>query len=429
MEGEAHSYRKLITLIMASVSIKRPRPCQNDNDDDSETPNFIFSGNDTFSRFLVIQSQDGSDPVTSLSPFIIEKQIESLIGTPKSVKKLKQNVTGGKNRKSQTENLLKIKSFFNLKVNVSEHNSLNSSKGIIRDRMLKGESEDSIVEYLRPQGVTGCKRFKIKKDGKTVETNTLLLTFNRVNVPKSLKIFYRVVPVDVYVPNPLRCFNCQRFGHHENNCSEDPGSVCENCGADGHAHHTSQCKNPTKCINCGKDHLPKSNTCEVWLKEKAIMKLKVTHNISYLEAKKLHENKPETTFSKIVQSIARPEMKDASTQYKTKDYKITTSTKVIEPKVKSTSNSPSGSQSSSSQSSSQSESSSQPSSQPSSSAQSQPRSQSLLPQSGGGGQRSASRHSSERKKKDEKSSNKTNKPDTIKTQNRFNGLEDHMDTC
>ena len=32
-------------------------------------------------------------------------------------------------------------------------------------------------------------------------------------------------------------------------------------------------------------------------------------------------------------------------------------------------------------------------------------------------------------KKDEKSSNKTNKPDTIKTQNRFNGLEDRMDTC
>ena len=45
------------------------------------------------------------------------------------------------------------------------------------------------------------------------------------------------------------------------------------------------------------------------------MKLKVTNNISYLEAKKLHENKPETTFSKIVQSIARPEMKDASTLY------------------------------------------------------------------------------------------------------------------
>ena len=321
---------------MASVSIKRPRPCQNDIDDDLATSNFVFSGNDTFPRFLVIQSQDGSNPVTSLSPFVIEKQIESLIGTPKSVKKLKnKTLLVETNRKSQTENLLKVTTFFNLKVSVSQHNSLNSSKGIIRDRMLKEESEDSIVEYLRPQGVTGCKRFKIKKEGQSVETNTLLLTFDRVNVPKSLKIFYRVVPVDVYVPNPLRCFNCQRFGHHENNCTEDPGSVCENCGADGHAHQTSQCKNPTKCINCGKDHSPKSNICEVCLKEKAIMKLKVTNNISYLEAKKLHENKPETTFSKIVQSIARPEMKDASTQYKVKDYKINASTKVIEPKVKS----------------------------------------------------------------------------------------------
>ena len=117
----------------------------------------------------------------------------------------------------------------------------------------------------------------------------------------------------VYIPNPLRCFNCQRFGHHENNCTEDPGSVCENCEADGHAHHTSQCKNPTKCINCGKGHSPKSNTCETWLKEKAIMKLKVTNNINYFKAEKMHENQTEITFSKIVQSIARPEMKDAST--------------------------------------------------------------------------------------------------------------------
>ena len=167
---------EIYTLIMASVSIKRPRPCQNDIDDDSGTPNFVFSGYDTFPRFLVFQSQDGSSPVTSLSPSISEKQIESLIGTPKSVKKLKnKTLLVETDRKSQTDNLLKITSFFNLKVSVSQHNSLNSSKGIIHDRMVKGESEDSIVEYLRPQGVTGCKRFKIKKEGKSVETNTLLL--------------------------------------------------------------------------------------------------------------------------------------------------------------------------------------------------------------------------------------------------------------
>ena len=76
MEGEAHSYRKLLTLILASVSIKRPRPCQNDTDDDLGSPNFVFSVNDTFARFLVIQSHDSSNLVTSLTPFDIEKQIE-----------------------------------------------------------------------------------------------------------------------------------------------------------------------------------------------------------------------------------------------------------------------------------------------------------------------------------------------------------------
>ena len=44
--------------------------------------------------------------------------------------------------------------------------------------------------------------FHNKKDHETVETNTLLLAFNSVTVPKSLKIIYRIIPVDVYVPNP-----------------------------------------------------------------------------------------------------------------------------------------------------------------------------------------------------------------------------------
>ena len=145
-------------------------------------------------------------------------------------------------RKSKTDNLLKTSTFFGLKVSVTEHKSLNSSNGIIRDRMLKGEKETEIVDYLKEQGMTACKRFTIKKDHETVETNTLLLTFNTVNVPKYPKIFYRIVPVDVYVPNPLRCFNCQRFGHHESHCPVDIGSVWEKCGTGGHVHHTISCK-------------------------------------------------------------------------------------------------------------------------------------------------------------------------------------------
>ena len=59
-------------------------------------------------------------------------------------------------RASQADSLLKVKKFFNLKVSVSEHSSLNKSehdslnksRGIVKDRTLKGETEENIVEYL-----------------------------------------------------------------------------------------------------------------------------------------------------------------------------------------------------------------------------------------------------------------------------------------
>ena len=52
-------------------------------------------------------------------------------------------------QKIQTEQLLKCKTFFNLPVEVSEHKTLNSSKGIIRDKALNGETEENIKEYLQ----------------------------------------------------------------------------------------------------------------------------------------------------------------------------------------------------------------------------------------------------------------------------------------
>ena len=100
------------------------RALQTESDDDIEqSPHFVFKGNDSFTRFLVIKSME-EKAVTSLSPFIIEKQIESIIGTPKSVKKLKNKTLLVETcRKSQTESLLKFSTFFGLRVSVSEHQS------------------------------------------------------------------------------------------------------------------------------------------------------------------------------------------------------------------------------------------------------------------------------------------------------------------
>ena len=87
--------------------------------------------------FIVIQSQDPSKPVTKHSPFIIEKQLSSILGTPKSVKKLKdQTILVECLSNQQASNLLKHTKFFDLNVRLFPHPSLNSCKGIIRCREL-----------------------------------------------------------------------------------------------------------------------------------------------------------------------------------------------------------------------------------------------------------------------------------------------------
>ena len=93
---------------------------------------------------------------------------------------------------------------------------------------------------------------------------------------------------------------------------------------------THACKNEAKCVNCNKNHLSKSNQCEIWKKEKEIMKIKVTQKITYLEAKKIQENQPEITFAKVVQSLnTKPETKETSTQFNEKDTVIQPNSKVI----------------------------------------------------------------------------------------------------
>ena len=105
MEGEAHNYRDIKNLTMASSTHKRLKP---DSDDDEHVASAFFTSQDSFARYLIIKSKSSEKPITSLSPFVIEKQIESTIGTAKSVKMLKDHtLLVETTRKGQTDNLKK----------------------------------------------------------------------------------------------------------------------------------------------------------------------------------------------------------------------------------------------------------------------------------------------------------------------------------
>ena len=82
-----------------------------------------------------------------------------------------------------------------------------------------------------------------------------------------------------YIPNPQRCFQCQKFGHTKNSCKGK--AVCAGCGEEGH--NLDDCQNEPKCVNCQGDHVAISRDCPI---EKDIVTLKYTEKISFPDAGK-----------------------------------------------------------------------------------------------------------------------------------------------
>ena len=100
-------------------------------------------------RFLVVKSQEEKRTMADLSPFVIEKCIQSIVGHPKTIKKLKSgDLLLEVDRQQQVENLLKTTKIFDLKVKISLHQSLNSSKGVSRCPELRPCSDKEIIDNL-----------------------------------------------------------------------------------------------------------------------------------------------------------------------------------------------------------------------------------------------------------------------------------------
>ena len=79
-------------------------------------------------------------------------------------------------------------------------------------------SEPEIRDKLKSQGVAYVYRVTMKKEEKVVPTTTLSLTFSRCDMPKEIKVGYLKVMVELFVTNPWKCFNCNKFGRTSKRC-------------------------------------------------------------------------------------------------------------------------------------------------------------------------------------------------------------------
>ena len=123
------------------------------------------------------------------------------------VKKLKnQTLLIEVDKRKNADFLLKMTKFHTVNVKTYPHKSLNISKGVVRSKELSLCTIDEIKKEMKKQGVTEVKRVTIKKEGKLIETNTYIMTFDQPKIPERIKVGYTMERVEQFIPNPLRCY-------------------------------------------------------------------------------------------------------------------------------------------------------------------------------------------------------------------------------
>ncbi|XP_049523873.1 uncharacterized protein LOC125945682 [Dermacentor silvarum] len=266
---------------------------------------FKFFGHqvDNFPRFHVIHSEKTEKSARIISPFLVAKSLIETFGPGYKVSKLASGDLLLELRdKMQYEKLPKLVSFGAIPVSVTPHRSMNTIRGVISDDDLMELTETELLEGWSDQNVINVKRIKMRRDGKEIQTKHLILTFGSSVLPEIIETGYVKIRVRPYIPNPLRCFKCQRFGHSSQNCR---GRItCAKCADE---HPSESCENAPHCVNCDGEHAAYSRSCPSWKKEKEIVTIKVKENISFREARRRVSYLPKNSFAEVARQGAAPQ--------------------------------------------------------------------------------------------------------------------------
>ena len=167
------------------------------------------------------------------------------------------------------------------------------------------------MDGLKPEGISHVRRLTTFRDGQRKDTSLLVLTFETTALPDTLLAGHIRYKVNVFIPNPLRCFNCQRFGHSSKFCRQTPR--CQKCGAA--PHEGTPCSAPIKCLSCdATDHTTNSNQCPVWKTEKEICAVRATTGVSYPQARRTVEERMPSPSSKTYAQKTKTQTATSQTQ-------------------------------------------------------------------------------------------------------------------
>ena len=130
----------------------------------------------------------------------------------------------------------------------------------------------------------------------------LLLFRHLIDLPFQIVfvvVFFNLL-VRQYVPKPLHCFKCHRFGHTQEHCMSH--AICISCGQKA---HSPPCQSSPHCINCDGPQCSNSHDCPKFQMEREIQKISATDKVSFADARRFYQSQHLVNFSRSFVSVLK----------------------------------------------------------------------------------------------------------------------------
>lgn len=172
-------------------------------------------------------------------------------------------------------------------VKISLHKTLNTVQGRIFSRKIANIPQEELLESLKSQKVVEVRKITKLEGKEIIATGAAILTFDLIYRPETLKLGWERVPVEEYIPNPMKCKNCQKLGHTKKYCRGV--EICGECGIPT-PHEPCTRK---YCVNCQLEaHTSNDPNCPTFWKHKSVNYLRMSRRCTNREAWEIYNDNP-----------------------------------------------------------------------------------------------------------------------------------------
>lgn len=264
--------------------------------------------------FITVANTDVSKPLITANIFLLNKSLEQIINESNRLYTSfdkEGNILILIKSKLVAEQAMKLTSLPGLcEISCSMHKTLNTVRGIIHAPQIKNLAETEILEGLNNLNITNVKKITKCINGQVLNTPLHIISFFAYNLPKEIKIGFCNIKVKPFIPRPIQCRKCYKYGHTKKHCKVT-SAICNSCGEV--IHDNTPCRR-IACVNCIPiaAHESTSKECPIYIYTQEILKVKTLNKMSFSNAREYVNQSSITSSIELLSNDSLPSNDNAS---------------------------------------------------------------------------------------------------------------------